>query len=60
MIVAVIAGGPDIDPTVAFEVAQGADRIICADSGADIALKAGLKIDKVVGDLDSISWHFIF
>lgn len=55
MIVAVIAGGPDIDPTVAFEVAQGADRIICADSGADIALKAGLKIDKVVGDLDSIS-----
>lgn len=55
MIVAVIAGGPDVDPRVAFEIAQGADKIVCADSGADIALKAGLKIDKVLGDLDSIS-----
>ena len=55
MIVTVIAGGPDIDPHVAFDVAQGSDLVICADSGADIALKAGLKIDKVVGDLDSIS-----
>lgn len=55
MIVAVIAGGPDIDPQIAFEVASGADKIICADSGADIALRAGLKIDKLLGDLDSIS-----
>jgi len=55
MIVAVIAGGPDVDPQIAYEVAQGADKIICADSGADIALRAGLKIDKVMGDLDSIS-----
>lgn len=55
MIVAVIAGGPDVDPQIAYEVAQGADKIICADSGADIALRAGLKIDRVMGDLDSIS-----
>lgn len=55
MIVAVIAGGPDIDHQVASDIASGADRIICADSGADIALRAGLRIDKLLGDLDSIS-----
>ena len=32
-----------------------ADLIVAADSGADNALKMGLKPDHLVGDLDSIS-----
>ncbi|MCQ2531438.1 MAG: thiamine diphosphokinase [Saccharofermentans sp.] len=35
--------------------ASKANSIICADSGVDYAREAGIKIDKVFGDLDSIS-----
>ncbi len=32
-----------------------ADVVVCADSGADLALRLGLSVDVLVGDLDSIS-----
>ena len=35
--------------------AQEADAIICADSGADSALRQGITPDVLVGDMDSIS-----
>ena len=38
-----------------FDCASMASHVICADSGVDAALKAGCRIDKVYGDLDSIS-----
>ena len=38
-----------------FDCASKASQVICADSGVDAALKAGCRIDKVYGDLDSIS-----
>lgn len=55
MIVTVIAGGPDINPQIVHDIASDSEMIICADSGADVAIKAGLRIDKLLGDLDSIS-----
>lgn len=55
MTTAVITGGPDIDLDAAFCICQDADVVICADSGAEHALKAGIRIDKLVGDLDSLS-----
>ena len=55
MTTVVITGGPDIDLETIASVCEGADRVICADSGAQNALLAGIRIDKVVGDLDSLS-----
>ena len=55
MTTAVIAGGPDIDLDAAFCICQDADMVICADSGAEHALRAGIRIDKLIGDLDSLS-----
>ena len=55
MTTVVITGGPDIDLETIASVCEGADRVICADSGAEKALIAGIRIDKVVGDLDSLS-----
>ncbi|MBO4635615.1 MAG: thiamine diphosphokinase [Clostridiales bacterium] len=51
----IIAGGPGIDPSFVKSAATISDLVICADSGADIALAAGLIPDMVFGDLDSIS-----
>ena len=52
---AVITGGPGIDPDTAACICGGCDQVYCADSGVDLAFRAGIKIDKVFGDMDSIS-----
>ncbi|MBO4242834.1 MAG: thiamine diphosphokinase [Clostridiales bacterium] len=52
---AVITGGPGIDPAPAACICGGCDKVFCADSGVDLAVRAGIKIDKVFGDMDSIS-----
>jgi len=52
--VMVVAGG---DPLSAarFHQVEAPDLVIAADSGADAATEAGVTIDLLVGDLDSIS-----
>ncbi|MCQ2483095.1 MAG: thiamine diphosphokinase [Clostridia bacterium] len=50
----VIAGGPNINPCVA-SIAASCDKVLCADSGADFAVINGIHIDRVIGDMDSIS-----
>lgn len=49
----VIAGGDTIDPRLRAVVPDGA-RVIAADSGADHALALGLRVDELIGDLDSV------
>ncbi len=51
--VVVFAGGPAPDPRVAALVPRDA-RLVGADSGAEHALALGLRVELVVGDLDSI------
>lgn len=51
--VALITGGP-IDSSAAM-VVSGIDKVICADSGVDFALRNGIEIDEVFGDFDSIT-----
>ena len=50
----VIANG--VPPTEALirDIADGANIIICADGGASMALRADLRPDFVIGDLDSL------
>jgi len=50
----VICGGPNISPAV-IDTIIDSDLIICADSGADFAIKNNIRIDRLVGDMDSIS-----
>lgn len=38
-----------------FDCSLKATKVICADSGVDAAIRAGSRIDKVYGDLDSVS-----
>ncbi len=52
--VVVVIGGDPPDPRVLDEVPLGA-TVIAADSGLDHALALGLRVDRVVGDLDSVS-----
>ncbi len=54
MRICVITGGPNISDASAA-IAMECDSIICADSGADFAIRHNLPIAKVMGDLDSIS-----
>jgi thiamine pyrophosphokinase len=51
--VIVIAGGDAIDPRLRAVVPDGA-HVIAADSGADHALALGLRVDELIGDLDSV------
>lgn len=52
--VLVVAGGSA--PTAGDQARwSGVDVVVAADSGVDHALRAGLAIDYVVGDLDSVS-----
>lgn len=50
----IVAGGTRPDPLVVGALPE-VDRCIAADSGADLALAAGLHVDLVIGDLDSVS-----
>ena len=48
-------GKPPRKSIITFFQKNGYDTLICADGGADSALKMGLSPDFIVGDLDSIS-----
>jgi thiamine pyrophosphokinase len=50
----VVAGGECTAQVVPAEVA-GADLVVAADSGLDLAYQLGLEVDALVGDLDSVS-----
>lgn len=50
----IITGGPNKNPSIKA-IADTCDQIICADSGADFAFNNNIRIDKIVGDLDSVS-----
>ena len=49
----VITGGPIFDEAASLILPE--DKVICADSGVDYAIKNNIRIDEVMGDLDSIS-----
>ncbi len=51
----VISGGPNISVEYLKNEIVAGDYIICADSGVDYAIAAGIMPSRVVGDLDSIS-----
>ena len=55
MCIVVIAGGPNKDLSTILPKISSAERIICADSGADSLHSAGILPDMVWGDMDSIS-----
>ena len=50
----VVTGGDPPHPTVRDRLPTGA-TVIAADSGLDHAIALGLRVDRVVGDLDSVS-----
>jgi thiamine pyrophosphokinase len=51
-LVVVLAGGPELPAIV--EIPAGA-TVIAADGGADFAVNTGIGVDRLVGDLDSVS-----
>lgn len=51
--VALITGGP-LD-NIASTLLTHVDKVLCADSGVDFALRNGIKFEEVFGDFDSIS-----
>lgn len=51
----VVANGEPPSAALAATFAAVADLVVAADGGADRALALGLTIDRVVGDLDSVS-----
>lgn len=51
----VIAGGPNKDLSLLLQALKGAEKIICADSGADALTPYNIVPDTVWGDMDSIS-----
>ena len=55
MCIVVIAGGPNKNLAPILQTLQKAERIICADSGADALKTVGMIPDVVWGDMDSIS-----
>ncbi|MGD9793150.1 MAG: thiamine diphosphokinase [Acidimicrobiia bacterium] len=57
MHVIVVSGGPPSPWPIGSPLASSADLVIAADSGYDHALGAGLTVDVLIGDLDSISAH---
>ena len=53
-VVHVFAGGDPVSPERIGRLAP-ADLVIAADSGADLAAAAGVTVDVLIGDLDSVS-----
>ena len=51
----VIAGGPNKDLSTLLPALSEAEKIICADSGADALVPYSIVPDMVWGDMDSIS-----
>ncbi|MBR5246648.1 MAG: thiamine diphosphokinase [Clostridia bacterium] len=50
----VIIGGGDCTADLVFSNISSDDYIICADSGYDIAIKAQIEPDLIIGDFDSV------
>ena len=50
----VVAGGEPPEPRLLGELAHP-QLVLAADSGADVALDLGLRVDVVVGDFDSVT-----
>jgi len=50
----VVAGGESPEPALLGELAPP-QLVVAADSGADVALALGLRVDVVVGDFDSVT-----
>ncbi|MCU1350829.1 MAG: thiamine pyrophosphokinae [Acidimicrobiales bacterium] len=53
-VVTVVTGGEGALPRAAASLARGA-IVVAADSGVDLALAAGLRVDHAVGDFDSVT-----
>lgn len=53
-VVVVVAGGGPVPASVLDRLPAGAP-VVAADGGVDVALALGLRVDVVVGDLDSVS-----
>jgi len=51
---AVISHGEILDYEYTRDIIKGCDIVICADGGAEYAVKCGINPDIVIGDLDSI------
>ncbi|MGI5884408.1 MAG: thiamine diphosphokinase [Candidatus Spyradocola sp.] len=49
----VVLGGSAPSPTFFHKMAQTCDFLLCADSGLDAAIDAGIRPDAVIGDFDS-------
>ncbi len=50
----IFAGGDDLPPETAADLPDDA-YVIAADSGLDLAARLGVTVDRLVGDLDSVS-----
>jgi thiamine pyrophosphokinase len=57
--VLIFAGGDSPDPASLADELPTAELIIAADSGYDLAVKAGYAVDVLVGDMDSIETDVI-
>ena len=53
-VVVVVAGGGPVPPALRDRLPAGAP-VVAADGGTDAALALGLRVDVVVGDLDSVT-----
>jgi len=51
----IIAGGKPLEGDFIRHLPNGVDKIICVDSGAEIARRADLTPNSIIGDMDSIS-----
>jgi thiamine pyrophosphokinase len=51
----IIAHGTLPSITTVRSLVSGADRIVCADGGANVAVRFGIKPDAIVGDCDSLT-----
>ena len=51
----IIAGGDTVQPELLLSLAKNADRIICADFGAETARRNNILPNAIIGDFDSLS-----
>jgi thiamine pyrophosphokinase len=51
----IIAGGKSVNGELIQYLAAGVDKIVCADSGAEIARRTDIVPNAIIGDLDSVS-----